>query len=139
MQVPNDIAIMAFDYGECRIGVAIGNSLLKIPHPLTTIVGKNKFIKLEHIAKLINEWQPKLLVIGMPDNNNQELLKQINRFSNRLKNNFKLPVEFVTEKYSSAMASSMLNSQQIKGRQQKLYLDQLSACNILDIYFKYVI
>ena len=57
---------MAFDFGLERIGVAIGNTLLKIPHPLITITGKNKYLKLEQIEVLVDKWQPSLFIVGMP-------------------------------------------------------------------------
>ena len=39
--------IMAFDFGMQRIGVAIGNTQLKIPHPIDTVIGKSKFEKMD--------------------------------------------------------------------------------------------
>ena len=82
--------IMAFDFGEARIGVAIGNTLLKIPHPLPIVTGRNKFEKLDKIRKMIEEWRPTVLVVGMPDNPELEVRLSITRFSNRLRNYFKL-------------------------------------------------
>jgi putative Holliday junction resolvase len=128
---------MAFDFGESRIGIAIGNTLLKIPHPLEVVSGHNKFEKFAKIGKLIDEWRPVLLVIGMPGQaDNKELLVQsIIRFSNRLKNNFKLPVSFVNEDYTSANAANQLKEQNIYGKAQKTKLDSLAACGILQTYF----
>ncbi len=129
--------IMAFDFGESRIGSAVGNTLLKIPHPLVTISGHNKFEKFAKIGKLIDEWRPVLLVVGMPgDKENKELfIQSIIRFSNRLKNNFKLPVGFVNEDYTSQEACTLLKEQDIYGKAQKGKLDSLAACGILQTYF----
>ncbi len=136
--MPNANAwIMAFDFGEARIGIAVGNTLLKIPHPLQTISGKNKFDKFAKIGKLIDEWRPTQLVVGMPgQTENKELFIQgITRFSNRLKHNFKLPLEFVNEDNTSFIASSQLNEQAVYGRAQKNKVDTLAACAILQLYF----
>ncbi len=101
--------IMSFDFGVKRIGISICNTELKIPHPIQVITGKNKFDKLDQISKLIEKWQPKHLVVGMPSINlledqahanvaianmqliqKQNLILLINKFVNRLKNKFKL-------------------------------------------------
>ncbi|MBP9742587.1 MAG: Holliday junction resolvase RuvX [Burkholderiales bacterium] len=128
---------MAFDFGQARIGVAIGNTLLKIPHPLTTISGHNKFDKLAKIAKLIEEWRPVLLVVGMPGESldKQPLIDSILKFRNRLVHNFKLPVNFINEDYTSSIAGDQLCEQAVYGMKQKDKLDKLAACGILQTYF----
>lgn len=128
---------MAFDFGESRIGVAVGNTLLKIPHPLQTISGKNKFDKFAKIGKLIDEWRPTQLVVGMPGNSgNKELLIQsINRFSNRLIHNFKLPVLFINEDFTSQVAERQLKEQSVYGKAHKSKIDTLAAAGILQAFF----
>jgi putative Holliday junction resolvase len=128
---------MAFDFGEARIGVAFGNDLLKIAHPLATIIGKDKHEKLDKIAQLIEQWQPNLLLVGIPSQteNKQLLIAAINKFVNRLKHRFNLVVELIAEDYSSVIASEQLTEQLIHGKKQKKMLDQLAACAILQRYF----
>ena len=89
--------VMSFDFGLIRIGVAISNTELKIPHPVDLITGRNKFEKMDKIAKLIQEWRPEHLVVGMPSSSEGEgkeakeaLIDAINKFANRLKHKFKL-------------------------------------------------
>lgn len=142
--------IMAFDFGQARIGVAIGNTLLKIPHPLVIITGKSKFEKLDKIRQLIDKWRPTRLVVGMPsgsdcDNENintnilspekKQLISDVRRFSNRLKENFKLSVDFVNEEFTSSDAEAKLEEQSIMGKEQKGSIDALAACSILQRYF----
>ena len=131
------IQVMAFDFGTTRIGVAIGNTLLKIPHPLDVITGKNKFDKLDKITKLVEKWQPNLFIVGLPSGSadKENLLSQIKKFANRLQHRFKYPVEFVNEDYTSSAASQHLDEQFIYGYVQKSKLDQLAACEILTRYF----
>lgn len=134
--LPDSIQIMAFDFGESRIGVATGNTELKIAHPLDTITGQNKFDKLDKIAKLVEKWKPKLFIVGKPGDieSKDQLIASINKFANRLSHKFKIPVEFINEDYSSALASGQLNEQYIFGRKQSEKLDQLAACAILETY-----
>lgn len=128
---------MSFDYGETRIGVAVGNTLLKIPHPVETVIGRNKFDKLKKIANLVDKWQPSQLVIGMPSlsEDKEDLVKSITRFSNRLKHNFKLPIIFINEDFTSSIAVHKLNEQSIRGMVQKSKIDMLAACIILQHFF----
>jgi putative holliday junction resolvase len=136
-------SILAFDFGMVRIGVALANTDLKIPHPIFVITGKNKFEKFAKIKELVDLWKPSFFVVGMPltdqpaDENPEkmQLITNIKRFSNRLKEQFKLDVIFVNEEYSSVTASAKLNEQQVFAKQQKDKLDAIAACLILQRYF----
>ena len=135
--LPDSVQVMAFDFGQSRIGVAIGNSELQIAHPLDTITGQNKFDKLDKIAKLVEKWKPGLFVVGKPQylDGKADLLAAINKFANRLHHRFGISVEFIDEDYTSSLASRQLNEQNVFGRKQHELLDQLSACAILETYF----
>lgn len=58
--------VLAFDFGEKRIGVAVGESALGQAHPLTTIHGEANGERFAAIAALIAQWQPVSLVVGLP-------------------------------------------------------------------------
>lgn len=138
----NKLTIMAFDFGMSRIGVAIGDGFLKIPHPLATVTGKNKFEKFAKIRELVEKWQPQKFIVGMPCEDSEELsidktqlITNIKRFSNRLKENFRIDVEFVNEEYSSFIASLKLNEQKVFAINQKDKLDAMAATVILQRYF----
>ena len=136
---------MAFDFGLERIGVAIGNTLLKIPHPLITITGKNKYLKLEQIEVLVDKWQPSLFIVGMPIIQDgaeainlmqkEQLINSIKNFKRMLQNKFGLEVMFINEEYSSSLAEGQLYEQGISSKSHKGKLDQLAACSILQTYF----
>ena len=130
--------IMAFDYGDMRIGVAIANTTLKIPHPVAIVTGRNKFEKLDKIAKLVEEWRPSQLIVGTPTKreDNELLINNIRKFSNRLTHKFKLPLTFINEDYTSSIASIKLNEQSIRGFAQKTKVDALAACLILQMYLE---
>lgn len=130
----DNIQVMAFDFGANRIGVATGNTLLGIAHPLSMITGRDKFEKLAKIEILVSEWSPKLLLVGMPSSS-EETAVLVRKFANRLRDRFKLPVEFINEDYTSSFASNLLDEQNIHGRKQVGFLDQLAAATILNTYF----
>lgn len=137
--MPKEQTVMAFDYGDMRIGVAVGNTLLKIPHPLTTISGDGMWFKIDQLEELVTRWKPQVLVVGCPHHHDNpqkvQLINTINNFAKRLGRKFNLPVELINEDFTSAHASGLLNEQGIYGKEQSGKLDQLAACSILQTYF----
>ena len=87
---------------------------------------------------MVQEWQPKLLVVGLPlslDGTETNVSQLCKKFARRLNGRFNIPVLLIDERYSSVEASSMLNQSGIKGRAQKVMLDQVAAQTILQSYF----
>lgn len=130
--------LLAFDFGTRRIGVAVGNSISAAAQALTTLHGEQNEQRFAAIAELIRSWQPTVLVVGLPCNEDgtpHEMTRLCRRFANRLKGRFDLPVLLVDERYTSAAASSQLNEAGIRGIKQKPFLDQVAAQHILQAYF----
>lgn len=131
-------AVMAFDFGERRIGVALGDLALGISHPLTTIECRRGVDYLPSIELLVNEWRPVLLVVGLPVNTDglpHKLAPLVRRFSESLNRKFELPCHLVDERYTSSEASSILRDAGVRGRRQKMYVDQVAAQTILEDFF----
>jgi putative holliday junction resolvase len=130
--------VLAFDFGEKRIGVATGETMLKVAHPLTTINGEENNIKFEKIAELVQEWRPALLIVGFPmhmDGEAHAMTGLAKKFAQRLEGRFNLPVMMMDERLSSVEASQNLNQAGIKGIKQKAMLDAVAAQSILQSYF----
>lgn len=128
---------LAFDFGEKRIGVAVGNSIAHTTQPLTTLRGDENEPKFAAIAAMIAEWQPAALVVGLPCNEDgtpHEMTRLSRRFANRLKGRYNLPVILVDERYTSALAGAQLNEAGIHGMKQKNMIDQVAAQLILQAY-----
>ena len=129
---------LCFDFGEQRIGVAVGEHLLASANPLTTIDNESNEVRFEIITKLVKEWQPKLLIVGLPlslDGAETAITQLCKKFARRLNGRFNIPVMMIDERYSSVEASDMLNQTGVKGRAQKAMLDQVAAQTILQSYF----
>ncbi len=97
--------ILAFDYGEKHIGVAVGNTITKTAEPLTIIQEKNQDERWKAIEQVIQEWQADLLVVGLPthpDGTTHEMTQKAKRFGNQLHGRFQKPVVWVDERYTSA-------------------------------------
>lgn len=131
-------AVMAFDFGERRIGVAIGDRELGIAHPLETIGYRRGQDPMTLIDALVKEWKPVLFVVGLPvsaDGSEHELAPLVRDFCNALTNRFGIATQLVDERYTSAEASDILGVVGVRGRRQKEYLDQVAAQTILEDFF----
>ena len=130
--------VLAFDFGKQRIGVAVGEQLLGIAHPLTTINAEANDERFRIISELIAQWQPVQLVVGLPlslEGEEHALTLLSKKFARRLNGRFNLPVALVDERLSSVEASQTLKELGIGGRKQKPMLDQVAAQHILQSYF----
>lgn len=129
-------SFLAFDFGTRRIGVASGNSITREATPLTGLDARGDAV-FTAIAKLIKEWQPALLVVGVPrhpDGQPHEVTAQAERFARRLEGRFGLSVVRVDERYSTVEAEAQAESRH-KGLGGRANLDARSAAVILDQYF----
>lgn len=130
--------VLAFDFGQRRIGVAIGDSALGLAHPLTTIDSEKNERRFSLIGELIENWQPVLLVVGLPchvDGSTHEMTRLSQRFARRLAGRFNIRVLLVDERYTSKTASTALRQAGVSGRKQKQFLDQIAAQHILQSFF----
>jgi putative holliday junction resolvase len=128
--MPKPITVMAFDYGTRRVGVAIGNSETGLGQALKTIAASNQDSLFKDVESLLKEWQPERLVVGRPlhpDGAEHEMTAKARRFGNQLQGRFHLPVDWVDERYSSAVLE---NDSQMQDN-----LDAYSAALLLEQYF----
>ena len=101
-----DGIVLAFDFGLKRIGVALGNTLLKTASPLTIIHGESNTSRFGAIESLIREWQPVVLVVGLPlhaDGSEHDMTRRCRRFANQLRGRFNISTVLVDERYSSSV------------------------------------
>ena len=127
---------LAFDFGERRTGVALGQSITGSARPLTTIISTNKQPNWQQIESLLKEWQPTQLIVGMPDDaeENKALRKKITRFCAELATKSGLPVVTHDETLTSDEAYVHLKNKRssVKGKINKLDIDQIAAAILLE-------
>src|SRR5512138_3062191 len=90
-----DGTVLAFDFGTRKIGVAVGNTMLRVAHPLTTIRAEAPAARFAAIAALVAEWRPSQLIVGRPlndDGSEHEMTARADRFARQLEGRFGLPV-----------------------------------------------
>ena len=97
---------LAFDFGTRRVGVAVGNSLLRRAQPLQTLATQGE-ARFTAIGELVHAWQPAALVVGVPfhpDGAEHDNTRRARRFGRQLHGRFRLPVQEVDERYSTTEA-----------------------------------
>ena len=102
-----DEVVLGFDYGERRTGVAIANTVTRQARPLTTIEAQTGAARWSAVQRLVDEWHPARLVVGIPrhpDGTSHELTARCERFARQLEGRYGRPVARVDERYSSAVA-----------------------------------
>jgi putative Holliday junction resolvase len=120
--------IFAFDFGVKRIGVAMGNTMLCQAEPFKVIKSEDNASRFAEIQKMLDEWKPARLVVGLPmhpDGNEHDMTARARRFANQLSGRFNLPVELVDERYSSAVITAKRGE----------VIDDRAAAIILQQYF----
>ena len=120
--------VLAFDFGLKRIGVAVGNTLIRQAQPLSVITAASNEAKFAAIDALIREWQPARCVVGLPlhpDGAEHEMTVRCRRFANQLNGRFGVVTALVDERYSSAVIA----------QQRGEAIDAQSAAIILQQYF----
>lgn len=129
--------LLAFDFGLKRIGVALGTRLggqLAASRALATIDAAANDQRFSAIAALVDEWQPRRLLVGRPlneDGSTHEMTARCERFANQLRGRFRLPVEEVDERFSSLAAEDELRERGLDWRERKAQLDAEAALIIL--------
>jgi len=132
--------VLAFDFGLRRIGVAVGETQLAHAHPLTVIDAAANDARFSAIGALIDEWQPALLVVGLPGHADERseahaLAARCRRFANQLHGRFGLPVAFADERLTSLEAETRLREAGHDARATRGHLDAVAAQLILQTYF----
>ncbi len=99
-------SFLAFDFGTRRVGVAAGNDLMRQATGLRTIAAEGD-ARFAAIGKLIDEWRPDALVVGVPfhpDGAEHDNTRRARRFARQLHGRYRLPVHEVDERYTTVEA-----------------------------------
>jgi putative Holliday junction resolvase len=130
--------ILAFDFGEQRIGVAVGELELRSAHPLQTIDTRDSDTRFAELARLFAEWRPTRVVIGLPapDRADHPMNARCRKFARQLEGRFSVAAELVDESYTSAIADADLAAAGLNADRRKALLDSVAAQAILQTWFE---
>jgi putative pre-16S rRNA nuclease len=136
--MPEGGTVLAFDFGLKRTGVSSGELGIGVAHPLTVIQTDSAQERFNQISRLIKEWQPIMLVVGLPrhpDGTEHELSRAARNFAAKLENRFKLPVFLADERFTSQLAEAALHDAAVHGKKNRDHLDAVAAQLILQGFF----
>ncbi len=138
----SNLRILGFDYGPKRIGIATGNTITETAQPLVTVVSTGSGPNWREIKKIITEWKPGLLVVGLPismDGRETEISRKARKFGASLSGRFNLSVVYVDERLTSTEADRIIKNMTPNGKKiSKKHIsmrDNLAAQLILETYF----
>lgn len=126
--------VLGFDFGEKRIGVAVGETATRIANPLGAIEAVANEARWREIDGLVAEWQPVAFVVGEPrhaDGSEHAVAKLAAKFARRLAGRYGLPVVLVDETLTSATAEAEIQRTRAP---RKSDIDALAAAMILQSF-----
>jgi len=123
--------VMGFDFGTKKIGVAIGQAITGTATPLAILKARDGIPNWQQVERIIKEWQPALLVVGLPlnmDGTPSEMSRLSEKFARKLHGRYNIPSKTVDERLSSFEAALMTD--------QEGPIDSIAAQLILETYFR---
>ena len=131
--------ILAIDYGEARIGLAITDEMQIIVSPLEVVKPK-KQDPVKRISKIVQEMDVTEVVLGMPyllSGKEGRVAEQVKKFKEELEKNLTVPVVLHDERFTSKMAEMELRSRGIKPSRNKEKIDLFAAGILLEDYLEF--
>ena len=130
--------LVAFDYGLRHIGVAVGQQLIRSSNPAGIVRARDGVPEWVAIEKLLKEWEPDLLLVGLPlnmDGTESPMSARAEKFSRQLHGRFNIPVELVDERLTSFAAKHHRRELQQNTDFGRDTVDAEAACIILQDYY----
>ena len=131
---------IGFDFGYKRIGLAVGQRLTSSASPLTTLDAKLGVPNWDAIQKIINEWRPQALIVGLPtciDDKELYTTAAARGFARQLRRRFFLPVHLVDERLSTVEARANLFAEGGYRKIKRTEIDSIAACIILEQWLQH--
>lgn len=101
--------VLCFDFGTRQIGVAFGQTLTATATPVAVLKAREGQPHWDEVARLVAEWLPDLLLVGLPlnmDGSESDFCLRARRFARRLRARTGKPVAMVDERLSTAAAKA---------------------------------
>ena len=114
--------VLAFDFGQRRIGVACGDTVSRSASHARALACGSQGVRWEEVDTLIREWRPAVLVVGLPynvDDSESAAAARARSFAGALTARYALPVELVDERYSSMEALDRLKQARASGLRKR--------------------
>ena len=128
---------MGLDIGDKRIGVALSDPQGILASPLIIIDRRDEWLDIEAITSIVNEYQVKQIIVGLPRSMNGSIGKQaekVQAFTQRLHQHTEVPIEFRDERLSTVSAKRLMQAASKKKTRKKIRDDAIAAALILQGY-----
>ncbi len=109
--------IVAFDFGEKKIGVAVGQTSTYTSSPLQVIFNNHDKVNWNEISILLEEWRPELILVGKPlnmDGTDSEIMKKVDAFYKKLESLYDAKFEYVDERLTTFEARDILKENNVE-------------------------
>lgn len=131
--------ILAIDFGEKRLGLAVGNSDTRTASPIDPLKRTSPAHDLSRLAGITAEYEIKKILLGLPlnmDGSEGEITKKVKGFAKILKKNLLLPLDFIDERLSSFEAEQELAPLGLDRKKKKGKIDSVAAWILLKEYLE---
>ena len=139
MKQPGQRTLLGFDFGTRSIGVAIGQEITGSAQPLRALKANDGIPNWEEIEKLLQEWQPDRVIVGLPlnmDGTEQPLTQRARKFAARIHGRFGIVVDLQDERLTTTDARARLFERGGYRALEKGMVDGISALLILEAWME---
>lgn len=129
--------ILGFDFGDARIGIAVSDIMGWTAQGVGTVYNKGWQKTAPELEKIIKEYNPEKIVLGLPKNMDGTLgfrAEATYEFAENLKTIYSGEIIFRDERLTTVGATRFLNETNTRGKSRKGVIDTVSACLILEGY-----
>ncbi len=133
----NSKVFLGFDFGLKRIGVAVGQDVTMTASPLRTLTAHNGKPNWKEVERLIADWQPSALIVGIPlnmDGTEMTVTKTARHFAKQLQQRFPVPVYQEDERLTTKTARAKAFEKGGYKALQKEVIDAVAAKLILEAW-----
>ena len=131
--------ILGIDYGQKYIGYAIGNDITYSSSTQGTIIYTNQKKLFQEIQNLVNEWEIKLIILGLPinmDDTESKMSKEVRSFQEKIEKLFNIECKLHDERLSSFEAKQQMDIIKKNKKQPNPGIDALAAQVILESWLR---
>lgn len=131
--------ILAIDYGDSRVGLAVSDIMGWTAQGIKTVQNKSTKKLLEEIEPVLKEYKPEKIVVGLPKNMDGTLgfrAEETYKFAENLKTIYDKEIVYWDERLTTVSATHILNETNTRGKKRKNVIDTVSACMILEDYLR---
>jgi putative Holliday junction resolvase len=131
--------ILAVDYGEKRIGLAVSDELGITASPLMTLVRRSDDETVRQIAQLASKLRVTQIVVGLPrrtDAQEGEMERKVKAFAEKLRQAVSVPVVLFDERFTTRIAEQVLLEADLSRRKRKQVRDRLAAVILLQSFLE---